>query len=53
MTIVVWFIVVGVENALKKREGDSDIRDRELLSRRKEMESWDVLLREKDRCVAW
>ena len=29
-----------------------DIRDRELLSRRKEMESWDVLLREKDRKIS-
>jgi DNA repair exonuclease SbcCD ATPase subunit len=40
------------ENALKKRENDSDIRDRELLSRRKELESWDVLLREKDRKIS-
>ena len=40
------------EMNLKKRETDSDIRDRELLSRRKEMESWDVLLREKDRKIS-
>jgi chromosome segregation ATPase len=40
------------ELTLKKRESDSDIRDRELLSRRKEMESWDVLLREKDRKIS-
>eukprot|EP01032_Pedospumella_encystans_P011986 gene11986-13900_t len=40
------------EQQLKKRENDSDIRDRELLSRRKEMESWDVLLREKDRKIS-
>lgn len=40
------------ELQLKKRENDSDIRDRELLSRRKEMESWDVLLREKDRKIS-
>jgi chromosome segregation ATPase len=40
------------ELTLKKRENDSDIRDRELASRRKEMESWDVLLREKDRKIS-
>lgn len=37
------------EATLKKREGDCDMKERELLSRRKEMESWDTLLREKDR----
>jgi uncharacterized protein (DUF3084 family) len=39
------------EDALKKRVIDCDMRERELLSRRKELESWDVLLREKDRKV--
>lgn len=34
-----------LEAALKKREMDSDFREREMLSKRKEMESWDVLLR--------
>lgn len=27
------------------------MKERELVSRRREMESWDSLLREKDRCV--
>ena len=40
------------EDTLKKRELDSDMRERELLSRRKEMESWDSLLREKDKKIA-
>jgi chromosome segregation ATPase len=39
------------ETSLKKKEHESDIRERELLSRRKELESWDVLLREKDRKI--
>lgn len=42
----------GSELSLKKRETDGDMRERELLSRRKELESWDVLLREKDRKVS-
>lgn len=42
----------GAELSLKKRETDGDMRERELLSRRKELESWDVLLREKDRKVS-
>jgi hypothetical protein len=37
---------------MKKHVNDCDIRERELLSRRKELESWDALLREKDRKVA-
>ncbi|RYH05440.1 hypothetical protein EON65_44690 [archaeon] len=40
------------ENTLKKRAFDCDVRERELLSRRKEMESWDALLREKDRKIS-
>lgn len=42
----------SAELSLKKRETDGDMRERELLSRRKELESWDVLLREKDRKVS-
>eukprot|EP00981_Chlorochromonas_danica_P005548 scaffold1129_cov164-Ochromonas_danica.AAC.13 len=41
-----------LEASVKKRTHDCDIRERELLSRRKELESWDVLLREKDRKIA-
>jgi len=44
--------LTGTELSLKKRETDGDMRERELLSRRKELESWDVLLREKDRKVS-
>eukprot|EP01035_Chromulina_nebulosa_P025025 gene25025-32616_t len=42
----------AADAAVKKREIDADFRERELLSKRKEMESWDVLLREKDRKLA-
>ena len=40
------------EASLKKREGDNDIKERELLNRRREMESWDHLLRDKDKKVS-
>lgn len=35
----------AAEAAMKKKELDSDFRERELISKRKEMESWDLLLR--------
>jgi hypothetical protein len=41
-----------VQASLKKREGDTDIKERELLNRRREMESWDQLLRDKDKKIA-
>lgn len=40
------------EASLKKREGDNDIKERELLNRRRELESWDQLLRDKDKKIA-
>ena len=41
-----------VEAAFRKRETECDMKERELTSRRREMESWDSLLREKDRKVS-
>ena len=38
--------------AIKKREGDCDIKERELQIRRREMESYDLLLKDKDRKVS-
>lgn len=40
------------ETSLKKRGNESDIREREMLSRRREMESWDILLKEKDKKIS-
>jgi centromeric protein E len=40
------------EASLKKRGNESDIKEREMLSRRREMESWDILLKEKDKKVS-
>lgn len=40
-----------LSESIKKNTHLADVRDRELASRRKELESWDVLLREKDRKV--
>ena len=40
------------ESSIRKREGETDVKERELLSRRKELESWDNMLREKDRKVS-
>lgn len=40
------------ESSIRKREGEMDVKEREVLSRRKELESWDNMLREKDRKVS-